>query len=224
MHESLILGLNKSAETRIVSIPAASTEVAKRDRHRVVLTFYPPSSGEIFLQPEGAAVLDQGIRLAKGDSPLTLFLERHGEIVRQSWQAIGRGEVNGSRTNWVETAEATNLLATATHAAVAGTVHTVVSVITGYATLNIIGDVNLLVNGASVAKWSEAFIVPQPIPVTGFSAPAGQSIGASIAAGGAGVVGRVNVFGFSEVVSGVLGTFAVEESQFDGLNELSNRG
>ena len=96
---------------------------------------------------------------------------------------------------WVERAEATAGDATATHAGETGKSHYVVGVIAGYDAAQI-GTVDII-DGGDV-KISQpihnAGVIPLPKPL---KITAGSDAAAVLSAGGAGVVGKVNILGFT---------------------------
>ena len=96
---------------------------------------------------------------------------------------------------WTERAEATAAAATATRAAEAGRSHYIVSVVAGYGAAQIGGlDVS---DGPTVVLSTHVhnqLVISLPRPL---KATAGNAVSVTLGAGATGVVGRVNIIGFT---------------------------
>ena len=99
------------------------------------------------------------------------------------------------KSTWTVSAEATAAAATATRVAEVGKSHYIVAVVASYGVAQIGG---LDINDGAVAVISthvhnaEVIALPRPLKAT-----AGNAVSATLGAGAAGVVGRVNVIGFT---------------------------
>jgi hypothetical protein len=99
------------------------------------------------------------------------------------------------RSTWTEKAEATADVATATRAAEAGKSHYVVAVVASYGAAQIGGlDINDGASAVISTHVHNAAVIafPKPLKMT-----EGNAVSAALGAGAAGVVGRVNIIGFT---------------------------
>ena len=99
------------------------------------------------------------------------------------------------KSTWTERAEATAAAATATRAAEAGKSHYIVAVVASYGAAQI-GELTINDGVAPVVSTHihNAAVIALPKP---FKATAGNAVSATLGAGATGVVGRVNVIGFT---------------------------
>lgn len=95
---------------------------------------------------------------------------------------------------FVATANATNALATATKAAVTGKTHYITGVSASYSAAAI---GTLQIKDGSTVIWEGSIHNQRDVKFKGLRATTGNAVSAELAAGGAGVVGRVNIMGFT---------------------------
>lgn len=179
---------------------------------RISLLLNPPSAGVAFYHTGSTIVADQGIRLAAGDGPLRLDIQRDGDLVRRAWRV--RGESADTITDTRvrdESTSAANAAVLATIAGVAGEQIVIDSILASYSAA-VAGFTLELDDGATIVWRQVVFNNYDATFPGGLAMPVGNDANLTLAAGGAGVVGRVFLSGFRRATVTAFGDVTVYET------------
>lgn len=193
--ESTKIGYLTFDDERSAAVGTQSVAIVPRGDDRRVLMFGPPSAGRVTLRPDSEVTDRQGFVLNWNDPPLLLRVEDHGDIVGRSWHAISVVGEGPMTARWHETATATNGIATATHAAVAGQRHRILGFGGSYNTAGLIGRLELHIGGVLSADYHVHEQFNMPLPEGSFESAANEAVLATLAAGGVGEIGTANIHG-----------------------------
>lgn len=174
----------------------------------------------MFLNFEEAAVLGQGIRISSEDPPLILNIKDHGDIIQRRWFAIGITGYGPKTSHWHEHDDATAGIATATKTAAVGFTHHVTHVSGGYEDIGQTGSLDLLSDVTTLNDWAVG-ISFGPNLLEPISCVEGEKAEVILSAGGVGIVGHVNIGGYTTLGGLGFGTIKTYEGVFNLKEHLN---
>lgn len=209
--EDIRLGRETLSGVTTLVLDGTDQPLLPQSMSRIALILTPPSQGVVFYHIGSTIPANQGIRLAAGDGPLILDIQQHGDLVRRAWRVRGEAQAADEVGEWVEDTQAVNAIATATHAAVAGQTHFVTHVSGAFSATVVSLRLQLLTGAVVLGEWylDDSFVITFPSGIPGV---AGDTIVATLAAGGVGVTGSVHVAGFTRDSATEFGEITVYET------------
>lgn len=83
--EDINIGRRTATVIRYLLSTGAAQILADEDRDRVMLIFFPPNTGTLFVSTDPNMTNSQGIRIPTAGPPVILRVETHGQLVMKRW-------------------------------------------------------------------------------------------------------------------------------------------
>lgn len=195
LKDFLTVGRSVIPGGRIANVTTVATEIIQQNAKRQVLIISPPSAGVVTIFPDPSISDRTGLIMRWDGMWLWLSAAKDGGIVRERFFAIletGEGPVTD---RWTETTNAVNAQVVATRAAVINRRHRLHGFAGSFDAAGVIGRLRTRINGVTVFDSDLHEQASTSIEGESFESAANENAEAILVAGGAGVTGRINLWG-----------------------------